>query len=155
MIDPRSGVRSKAAAFLTSVVALLTLAPALAAQADAPPFTAEQAEAGSEAYRSECAMCHGLALEGTVAPPLVGNVFRTNWYAGDRTLGDLFDHIANSMPLAAPGSLTDGQYAAITAFLLERNGHPAGDEPLVADLEALDGYTLAPPEDAEEKEEGR
>jgi mono/diheme cytochrome c family protein len=135
--------------------AALALPGILAAQeASPPPFTEEQAEAGAGVYSAHCAQCHGPALKGTVAPPLVGKAFRANWYVGDRTLGDLFDQIARYMPMTAPGSLTKEQYAALTAFILLRNGHEANGDVLVADREALGAYPLVPP-GGEPEEEGR
>lgn len=119
------------------------------------PFTEDQSAAGAEVYKTSCAMCHGPNLEGTVAPPLVGSVFRTNWYAGDRTLGDLFAHIAESMPLTAPGSLAPEQYAAVTAYLLAKNGHPAGEDEMETDVEKLDAFVLVPVETDETKGHSR
>ena len=126
----------------------------LAAQHPAsPPFTEEQVAAGAELYASKCAGCHGPDLAGTLGPPLIGDTFRGNWYVGDRTAGDLFAQIAEYMPMTAPGSLSPEEYAAITAFLLARNGHRATGSALVPDPELLEAYTLVPPDASEEEEE--
>ncbi|HSM34952.1 MAG TPA: cytochrome c [Longimicrobiales bacterium] len=127
--------------------------PAAAQDQAPPPFTAAQVAAGAELYAGRCAECHGADLEGTLGPPLVGDVFRGNWYAGDRTAADLFAQIAEFMPMTAPGSLSPEEYAAITAFLLARNGHRATGDALVPDPELLDAYTLVPPDAPDEKEE--
>jgi mono/diheme cytochrome c family protein len=147
------GTARRAAGFrLAAAFGLLAVAsapPALAAQDPAPPpFTEDQVKAGAEVYAQQCAACHGTALEGTIAPPLLGKVFRANWYLGDRTAGDLFSQIAENMPMTAPASLTPGQYAALTAFVLARNGHGATGEPLAPDAEALDAYPLVAPDSA-------
>lgn len=137
------------------VLAAACASRSLAAQHPAsPPFTEEQVAAGAELYGSQCAECHGANLEGTLAAPLVGDTFRRNWYLGDRTAGDLFAETAEYMPLTAPGSLSPEEYAAITAFVLARNGHAATGDALVPDPELLDAYTLVPPDapDEEEKE---
>jgi mono/diheme cytochrome c family protein len=136
------------------VLAAACASRSLAAQdTAAPPFTAAQVTAGAELYASQCAGCHGADLEGTLGPPLVGDVFRSNWYSGDRTAGDLFAQIAEFMPMTAPGSLSAEEYAAIAAFLLARNGHQPTGEALVPDAELLDAYPLVPPEASDEQEE--
>ena len=55
-----------------------------AAQAQAPrepaTYTAEQADAGFDAYAQHCASCHGENLDdGAFAPPLRGRTFRETW----------------------------------------------------------------------------
>ena len=45
-----------------------------------PEFTAVQATAGKAAFNANCAACHGNTMtNGTFAPPLAGEHFRTNW----------------------------------------------------------------------------
>jgi hypothetical protein len=46
------------------------------------------------------------------------------------TLDDLFDRIKTTMPGDAPGSLTGEQCADILAFLLSKDGFPAGQTEL-------------------------
>lgn len=150
----RRAVSHRALPALAVATALAAPATALAQRAAPPPFTAEQAEAGENVYRGACAPCHGSALDGTLGPPLLGKAFRANWYAGDRTLGDLFEQIARNMPMTAPGSLSREQYAAVTAFILQRNGHRANGDSLVPDAESLAAYPLSPP-DEETEGDGR
>ncbi len=121
---------------------------ATAQEAAAPPFTDEQAAEGADSYARHCASCHGADLDGTLAPPLVGEAYRANWYGGDRTVGDLFITTVDFMPLTDPGSLALEEYAAIMAFLLARNGHAATGEPFPTDAEALDAIPLVVPEGA-------
>ncbi len=91
---------------------------------------------GAEVYRARCAACHGPEGEGTPAGwPLVG---RNPGDAFDfhesldqelrRTIGNywpyaatLFDYTRRTMPYDAPGSLTDDEVYAVTAWLLWRN----------------------------------
>ena len=53
-----------------------------------------------------------------------------------RSLAELFTYTRDSMPPGAGGSLSDADYLASVAYLLEQNGYPAGDQPLDLD-EAL------------------
>ena len=48
-----------------------------------PQFTSVQAAAGRTSYNSNCAVCHGNTLtNGTFAPPLAGEYFKTHGRAG-------------------------------------------------------------------------
>ena len=42
------------------------------------------------------------------------------------TAATLLDVIANTMPQSDPGSLKPEEYAAVTAYILQQNGYPAG-----------------------------
>ncbi len=44
-------------------------------------FSRAQAERGQALYAQRCALCHGAALQGVNAPPLVGSVFVGRWWA--------------------------------------------------------------------------
>jgi S-disulfanyl-L-cysteine oxidoreductase SoxD len=102
---------------------------------------------GAALYRAQCASCHGARGEGMAPafPALVGRDPRgeTFDFASDprieRTIGNywphattLFDYIRRSMPLTSPGSLTDDETYALTAFLLAANDVIAGDAVLDA-----------------------
>lgn len=97
---------------------------------DEPPklYTDEQAAAGAELYKKECALCHGGGLEGRVGPTLRGDGFASE--KNDFTMGHMFSYVANQMPGGDPGSLEHEEYEAIWAFILEKNGYPAGAEPV-------------------------
>ncbi|MDD3798156.1 MAG: PQQ-binding-like beta-propeller repeat protein [Novosphingobium sp.] len=69
---------------------------------------------GRALYASNCAMCHGAALQGGVAPALRGAEFRRRWSL-PAALGQF---IAASMPPASPGRLSAREYAAITEFVI-------------------------------------
>jgi S-disulfanyl-L-cysteine oxidoreductase SoxD len=85
-------------------------------------------ESGASLYQAECASCHGVDGEGTPAGNrLVGRepVDGTGW---NRTIGNywpyattVFDYVRRTMPFEAPGSLTDEEVYALTAYLLHRN----------------------------------
>ena len=94
-------------------------------------FTAEQALAGRADYATYCAACHGRDLAGVAgAPPLAGEAFLARW--GARTIGELFTYTELTMPPADAGGLTDDEYAAVTAYTLERNAAQPGATPLTA-----------------------
>lgn len=89
-------------------------------------------EQGREVYAAQCAACHGEDLQGI---PELG---------GDRLIGGrgslasgqpiktvesywpyastLFDYVKRAMPLVAPGSLTDDEVYAVSAFILAEAG---------------------------------
>src|ERR1041385_5265600 len=88
-------------------------------------FTDEQAMHGETVYRTYCIACHGPDLEGAdMTPPLSGGAFMANW--NDLTAGDLFERIRTTMPLDRPGVLTRQQNSDVIAFVLKKNGFPAG-----------------------------
>ncbi|HEX6323772.1 MAG TPA: c-type cytochrome [Vicinamibacterales bacterium] len=90
--------------------------------------------AGAALYAAQCASCHGAGGEGmTPNPALVGREPREGFpFGGDpklvRTIGNywpeattLFDYIKRTMPLTAPGSLSDDEVYSLTAHLLVAN----------------------------------
>jgi mono/diheme cytochrome c family protein len=103
----------------------LELAPhgAHAAGAGRSFYTAAQASAGKKAYLANCASCHAADLSGVSAPPLKGDLAP---YHGTQSVSEVYDYISGQMPMTAPGSLTPTTYAAILAYILQQNGHPAG-----------------------------
>ena len=125
-----------------TALAILILTPGLAMAADGV-YTAEQAAAGKSLYGKYCAGCHGAALEGGGAPALSGKSFVESWSRSTRTIDDLFYIMRSSMPRPAIGSLGQGEYVQLLAFVLSRNGVPAGDQPLNADPTTLAAVRLA------------
>jgi S-disulfanyl-L-cysteine oxidoreductase SoxD len=131
--------------FLTFVsfaagVFVSVLATGVAAQAPATTwdgvYTAEQSKRGAALYQTQCAACHGDALQGGgEAPALVGDTFSATWEG--LSLADLFERIRTTMPQNAPASLSRPQYADILAFVLETGKFPAGTT-------ALDPAALMP-----------
>lgn len=103
---------------------------------------------GAELYKAQCASCHNVNGEGLAPayPALIGRApegedFR---FASDpklvRTIGNywshapsLFDYIKRAMPLTAPGSLSDDEVYALTAYLLAMNDVIARDATLDAE----------------------
>jgi PQQ-dependent dehydrogenase (methanol/ethanol family) len=112
-----------------AALGVLLLAATRSAATEPGHYTRAQAASGAAVYSATCQQCHGVNLQGQSGPPLVGAPFRT--YVGKAgTAASLEDFIARQMPADKPGSLTQQQYLDVTAFLLARNGYPAGDVPL-------------------------
>jgi len=128
-------------------VALVTLGtlPGLVLAQESVSFTVGQAAAGRMMYEQHCAECHLETMLGSFeAPELAGPNFLSYW--GGRSVGELFS-VATTMPPDDEDSLGDDVYAGVVAYILERNGFPAGARPLTVAAEgALDGATGSPPE---------
>jgi cytochrome c len=86
---------------------------------------------GRSVYTQSCASCHGEKLEGGIGDKLVGG--RGTLVNSDPTKAPvktvesywpyattLFDYIKRSMPFNAPGSLTDDQVYAVSAYILSQ-----------------------------------
>jgi cytochrome c len=92
-------------------------------------FTSAQSLRGEQMYMEHCKRCHLRDLSGDYAedaPALTGEEFLENW---DKwSLGDLFDFMQTEMPPKEKDrtDLAPGNYADILAFILQRNGFPAG-----------------------------
>lgn len=92
-------------------------------------YTQEQAARGEALYATECTACHGPELRGgEIAPTLAGREFLWRW--NGLTVGDLFERLRVSMPQDGPDRVTRRQKADILAYLLSRNGFPAGEAEL-------------------------
>jgi mono/diheme cytochrome c family protein len=105
-------------------------------------FTAEQAERGEAAYGHNCQDCHGTTLDNGEfgGAPLKGSYFRQHWANG--SVAALYGKTRTTMPPDRPGQLSDQTYLDLTAFLLSRNGYPAGDKELPSDLETQQMMSL-------------
>ncbi len=111
-------------------------------------YGSAQAARGRLAYDGQCALCHGRRLNGAAedpdmqsGPPLARVKFLREW--DGRSLAVLFDYTRAAMPLANPGSLSDGQSADIVAYMLSVSGAPPGPEDMGTDREALARITIA------------
>jgi mono/diheme cytochrome c family protein len=97
---------------------------------------------GATVFAAKCAACHGAAGEGQVgappagqaaAPKLVGRDPREGFPFGQdpklvKTVGNywpyattVFDYVRRTMPITAPGTLTNNEVYAVVAFLLAQN----------------------------------
>jgi mono/diheme cytochrome c family protein len=100
-------------------------------------FTNSDAVQGRIVFEQHCAACHGDDLRGKIGPALIGPSLGS---AGDHaTVSIIFNVIAFEMPADDPASLTKQNYADVMAYILQRNGYPAGTHPLsYTAAEALD-----------------
>lgn len=86
-------------------------------------------EQGKVVYEQQCASCHGANLEGGLGDRLIGG--RGTLVNNDPTkppvktiesywpyATTIFDYVKRAMPLATPGSLTDDEVYAVTAYIL-------------------------------------
>ncbi len=115
---------------IRTAAALAGMLLASAAFAAPPPaiYTAAQATAGATVYATNCAICHGADLKGGAGPALLGQAFANA--SGNTSLGAIFSMAAQQMPAGNPGSLTHDQYTQVMAYILNKNGYPAGGMPL-------------------------
>jgi mono/diheme cytochrome c family protein len=133
--------RSSAAALAVAGAALLAFATTGSAPAQelAPiTFTTQQANAGGDAFRTNCAPCHGATLQGGDGPALAGEGAAIL----TRSVGSVYAFISENMPRNEPGTLPAAQYLSIVAFIARSNGFTAGPTPLPADPEVLNGIAF-------------
>jgi len=91
-------------------------------------YANEQAVRGQQIYQTTCVRCH---------PPgqLDGENFEVGW--NERRVFDLYSLLRNTMPQDKPGTLSDGEYLDVIAYLLQRNHVPASSLALRPDTAAL------------------
>jgi cytochrome c len=104
---------------------------------------------GAMVYGAKCASCHGVRGEGIAPayPKLVGREPRDGFPFGRdpalvKTVGNywpyattIFDYVRRAMPFLQPGSLTNDEVYAVTAWLLAQNEIIKSDA--VLDAESL------------------
>jgi mono/diheme cytochrome c family protein len=105
-------------------------------------FTADQVARGSDIYSDRCVQCHGDKLDNGEfgGAPLNGSYFKKHWSGGP--VAALVAYMKVKMPPDRPGSLTDGNYADLTAFLLDGNDYPKGDKELPPDAASQQAMSL-------------
>ena len=97
---------------------------------------------GRALYAARCAACHGPQGRGGTAEDLAGAEEPLTARTPDKTIGSywpyattVFDFVRRAKPMDAPGSFTDDEVYALTAFLLFANG-------LVGETDPIDATTL-------------
>ncbi len=90
---------------------LLVLAIAVVALVVAGPIPAYTQDSGQivrgvAVYRQNCAVCHGVSLNGAGGPSLLAAGFEDRYPTAD----SLFDQIQTTMPQTVPSSITNEQY---------------------------------------------
>jgi alcohol dehydrogenase (cytochrome c) len=131
---PRSTLSSR----LLFSVAVVALPLAISGQPGAGIYTAAQAESGRALYARTCSGCHGADFAGSGdAPALTEGTFMLKWRP--KMVSELFGEILQNMPPASPGSLGEAAALNATAFILQRNGAPAGPQALAPGISTLIG----------------
>ena len=102
-----------------------------------------QARRGQDMFKERCAVCHGDALQGQLAPPLTGDEFLGVW--GSQPLSALVSKIQNTMPASDPGTTTREQATDLVAYILQVGKFPAGKTDLSTNDAVLGQVLLAPP----------
>lgn len=108
-------------------------------------YTEEQAAQGDELFQVECAACH---------PPteFSGRAFEVAW--DDTPVWDLYQLVATTMPQDRPGSLSEEEYAAVIAYILELNRFPPGEEELSSHQDTLSAIIIEPAPDEDGDPDG-
>jgi mono/diheme cytochrome c family protein len=91
-------------------------------------YTAAQAGLGRNVFLESCRSCH-------TPVELADSKFWNAWVG--RTIADLFSYLREKMPKDNPYSLSDEDYASVTAYILQLNAMPAGERVMPADSAAL------------------
>ena len=132
-------------ALVTGLAAVVTLAgtPGEGVAQEQVTYLEAQAANGGAAYNRNCAECHQEDMSGSFeAPELAGPNFQNFW--GDRPVNELIEMVA-FMPPDAEGTLGEGVYTNIAAYILSRNGIPASEQALTYNSPGLmEGATGVP-----------
>jgi cytochrome c len=93
------------------------------------PLGQGSAAQGREVYARACAACHGDKGQGGLSDRLVGGFGTLTQRDPVRTIGSywpyattLFDFVRRAMPFNAPGTLSNDEVYAVSAYLLALNG---------------------------------
>lgn len=123
-------------------VGVVAVAAALAPR-ERPAYYAEaQARDGVLVYAQHCASCHGPDLAGGAAPALRGDAFWDRWEGA--SVAELSRYVRRNMPPGRAGALSREAYGDVLAYLLHRNGLPAGGVALAPDAARLAELPLRP-----------
>ncbi len=93
-----------------------------------PPGTGN-AIAGAQVYAENCVACHGAGGQDGINDRLVGGQDSLDTANPLKTVGSywpyattIFDYVRRAMPYHAPGSLSNDELYAVTAYLLHLHG---------------------------------
>ncbi|MGI9228373.1 MAG: c-type cytochrome [Gammaproteobacteria bacterium] len=103
------------------------------------PAGAGSVRQGEAVYATHCSNCHGVGGLGDSADQLAGAIMHLTDEWPEKTVGTywpyattLFDFIRRSMPMLTPGSLSNAEVYAVTAYILYLNHIVAEDTVLDA-----------------------
>jgi len=109
-------------------------------------YTTAQAERGRVAHGTHCVACHGNDDRGGKAAALSGDVFMLHWET--KTVEGFFHKIRDTMPKRGTASdlhtISDRDKLDVVAYLLQRNGFPAGNRELTDDAAVLGKLEIIP-----------
>ncbi len=104
-----------------------------------PPGAGTAVE-GAAVYRSHCLACHGESGEGGVNDALAGGHGSLTGPSPTKTVGSfwpyattVFDYVRRAMPFQSPGTLTNDEIYAVTAYVLYLNGIVGEDQEMNAE----------------------
>jgi mono/diheme cytochrome c family protein len=99
-------------------------------------YTDSQTVRGDSLYQAVCIKCHGPTLAGTPdGNPLSGADFVANW--DGLTIDQIYDKIRDEMPPDNPKTIPHELVPDVLAFILKKNGFPAGAKPLPDNRDTL------------------
>ena len=105
-----------------------------------PPGGGKAAD-GAKVYAEKCAACHGDKGQGGIAGQVIGGPPKAT-LDGGKTIANfwpaattLFDFIRRAMPYTQPGSLSNQEVYALTAYLLAANK-------LIGETDVIDAQSL-------------
>lgn len=110
-------------------------------------YTDAQAARGEGIYSAQCSRCHRDDLSGE-SGALIGSRFMRDW--SEDSLSSFYKTLRQTMPPNAPDSLSESDYLAIVAYVLQQNRFPSGAKELTADavpsirVEGKDGPAPVP-----------
>jgi len=99
-------------------------------------YSFEQAASGERLFEHHCSTCHGARLEGANGPALTGTTWQQRF--GGTKLLTVWGEIKGPMAEYAATTFTTQESLDILAFLLQKNGLPAGKQPLTDTRELSD-----------------
>lgn len=95
------------------VLGVLYVATAGEPAGEEPSALAQQVEKGHELFVQRCEVCH---IRGGMGDELRPLNFRFHG-----TAQGLYNYVSRAMPWGAPGTLTDDEYWAVLAYLLDKH----------------------------------
>jgi len=104
-------------------------------------YTPEQADQGKTLFEANCSSCHKSDLSGDRGPALTGNTFFSSWEAG--SVNKLYTKIKETMPRNRGNSLSEENYLAIVAYILQANAFPPGKGDVELSADVLEDIQIA------------
>jgi hypothetical protein len=101
-------------------------------------YTDKQADAGGDLFSNICSNCHKVAEHSSAT-------FKAKWNGA--LVWDLYQIIGETMPKDDPESLSLSERAELVAFLLKKNGLPAGTADLSTDPAVLKKIKIEMPKE--------